>query len=58
MVYLQISGNDPHRPEDTYFEVVDTLFEATRIAGMMVLAFWMARHQSETVLSSATSGEC
>lgn len=52
MVYFQISGHDPHRPEETYFEAVDTFFEATKLAGMLLLAFWMARHQRDTVMTS------
>lgn len=52
MAYFQISGHDPHRPEETYFEVLDAFFEATRLAGMLLLAFWMARHQPNAVLAS------
>jgi hypothetical protein len=50
--YFQISGHDPQRSEETYFEAVDTFFEATKLAGMLLLAFWMARHQRETVMAS------
>ncbi|OSI68585.1 hypothetical protein BSZ22_20675 [Bradyrhizobium canariense] len=52
IAYFQISGHDPHRPEETYFEAVDAFFEATKLAGMLLLAFWMARHQHEAVLAS------
>jgi len=52
IAYFQISGHDPHRPDETYCEAVDTFFEATRLAGMLLLAFWMARHQREAVLAS------
>lgn len=52
MAYFQISGHDPQRSEDTYFEAVDTFFDATKLAGMLLLAFWMARHQRETVMAS------
>lgn len=52
MAYFQISGHDPYRPEETYFEAVDTFFEATKLAGMLLLAFWMARHQREAVMAS------
>ncbi|MGR9426294.1 hypothetical protein [Rhizobium leguminosarum] len=52
MAYFQISGHDPQRSEETYFEAVDTFFEATKLAGMLLLAFWMARHQRETVMAS------
>jgi hypothetical protein len=41
MAYLQISGHDPNRPEETYFEAVDAFFEATKLAGMLFLAFWV-----------------
>lgn len=52
MAYFQISGHDPRRPDETYFEAVDTFFEATKLAGMLLLAFWMARHQREAVMAS------
>lgn len=52
MAYFQISGHDPHRSEETYFEAVDTFFEATKLAGMLLLAFWMARHQRDAVMAS------
>jgi hypothetical protein len=52
MAYFQISGHDPQRSDETYFEAVDTFFEATKLAGMLLLAFWMARHQRETVMAS------
>jgi hypothetical protein len=52
MAYFQISGHDPLRPDETYFEAVDTFFEATKLAGMLLLAFWMARHQREAVMAS------
>jgi hypothetical protein len=56
MAYFQISGHDPQRSEETYFETVDTFFEATKLAGMLLLAFWMARHQRETVMASMKDG--
>lgn len=52
IAYFQISGHDPQRPNETYYEAVDTFFEATKLAGMLLLAFWMARHQREAVLAS------
>lgn len=52
LAYFQIAGHDPHRPDETYFEVVDTFFEATRLAGMLMLAFLMARHEREAVLAA------
>ena len=52
MAYFQIGGHDPQRSEETYFEAVDTFFEATKLVGMLLLAFWMARHQRETVMAS------
>lgn len=53
--YFQISGHDPHRPDETYFEAVDTFFEATKLAGTLLLGFWMARHQRATVAASAAN---
>ncbi len=50
--YFQISGHDPQRPDETYFEAVDTFFEATKLAGMLMLACLTARHQPEIVLAS------
>ncbi|TCQ02675.1 hypothetical protein C8J34_11639 [Rhizobium sp. PP-F2F-G36] len=46
MAYFQISGHDPSRSEETYFEVVDRFFQVTKLAGMLILAFWMARHHT------------
>lgn len=37
MAYFQISGHDPQRSDETYFEAVDTFFEATKLAGMLLL---------------------
>jgi hypothetical protein len=51
MAYFQISGHDPQRPDDTYFEAVDAFFEATRLAGMLMLAFLMTHHSRENVLA-------
>ena len=38
-----ISGHDPARPEDVYFEIADTFFEATKLVGTMVLAYFSLR---------------
>lgn len=57
MAYFQISGQDPHRPEETYFEVVDAFFAATRLAGMLMLAFLMARHQTDAVRASMAANK-
>ncbi len=38
-----ISGEDPPRPEETYYEVVDSFFEATRLVGTMILAYLSLR---------------
>ena len=43
LVNFQISDTDPPRPEETYFEIVDYFFEATKLAGMMALAYFAAR---------------
>jgi hypothetical protein len=39
LVYFNISGHDPTRPDDAYFEIVDAFFQATRIAGISILGF-------------------
>lgn len=57
MAYFQLSGHDPQRPDETYFDAVDTFFEATRLAGMVMLALLMARHQREQVLASPPEDE-
>lgn len=44
MAYFEISGNDPKRTDETYYEAVDTFFEATRLAGILMLAFLSMRH--------------
>lgn len=55
IAHFQISGHDPERPEETYFEAVDAFFGATRLAGMLALAFLMSRHQREAVLASVAT---
>jgi len=57
MAYFQISGHDPQRPDKAYFDAVDTFFEATKLAGMLMLAFLMARHQPEQALAAAPKDE-
>ena len=57
IAHFQLSGHDPQRPDDTYFEAIDTFFEATKLAGMLMLAFLMARHQPEQVLASMAKDE-
>ena len=57
MAYFQLSGHDPQRPDEAYFDAVDTFFEATRLAGMLMLAFLMARHQPEQVLAPPPKDE-
>lgn len=49
MAFFWISGVDPERPDTEYFEVVDTFFKATKLVGILVLGFLMARHQPEAV---------
>lgn len=56
VAHFQLSGQDPQRAEETYFEAVDVFFQATRLAGMTLLAFWMGRHPADAVLASANSG--
>jgi hypothetical protein len=41
--YFLISGSDPPRPDAVYFEIVDTFFEATKLDGMMILAYFGLR---------------
>lgn len=57
MAHFQISGHDPERPEESYFEAVDAFFEATKLAGMHLLAFWMSRHQRERLLAPLKASE-
>lgn len=40
MVYFSISGEDPARPESAYFEIVDGFYTATKLAAMLILAYW------------------
>jgi hypothetical protein len=37
------SGKDPPRPDETYFEVVDTFFEATKLVGLLMLGYFGVR---------------
>lgn len=43
MAYFQISAKDPPRPESVYFEVTDSFFEVTKLAGTLLLGYLMAR---------------
>jgi hypothetical protein len=43
---FQISAEDPARPEEAYFEVVDSFVRATKLAGSLVVACLSARHPS------------
>lgn len=56
IAHFQLSGSDPQRPDEAYFEAVDTFFEATKLAGMLMLAFLMVRHQPEEVSASPAKG--
>jgi hypothetical protein len=49
--FFFISGHDPDRPDETYFEVVDAFFKATKVSGMLMLAFLTARHRREEMLA-------
>jgi hypothetical protein len=37
------SGKDPPRPDETYFEIVDTFFEATKLVGLLMLGYFAVR---------------
>lgn len=53
---FQISGEDPVRPEEAYFDVVDSFFAATKLAGLLMIACLTARHEHDApppVTSSA-----
>lgn len=39
-VRFMISGVDSPRPDSVYFEIVDTFFEATKLVGLMTVAFF------------------
>ncbi len=36
-------GQNPPRPDETYFEIVDTFFEATKLASLLLLGDFEAR---------------
>lgn len=38
-----IGSEDPPRPDDAYFEIVDAFFEATKLAGLLMLGYFKAR---------------
>jgi hypothetical protein len=42
-VRFVISGKDPPRPDETYFEILDSFFEATKIVGLLLLGYFDAR---------------
>jgi hypothetical protein len=41
--YFLIGGSDPPRSDAVYFEIVDTFFDATKLVGMMTLAYFGLR---------------
>ena len=42
-VRFVIGGKDPPRPDETYFEIADTFFEATKVVGLLLLGYFGAR---------------
>ena len=42
-VRFVISGKDPPRPDEDYFEIVDAFFEATKVVGVLMLGYFQAR---------------
>lgn len=45
--HFAIGGKDPHRPDETYFEIVDAFFEASKIAGILMIAYFESRRLSQ-----------
>jgi hypothetical protein len=45
-VHFLIGGEDPPRPDEEYFEMVDCFFEAMRITGLLTLNWAHARQQA------------
>lgn len=41
--HFVISGKDPPRPDETYFEIVDAFLEASKIAGILMLGHFESR---------------
>lgn len=48
-VRFVISDQDPSRPETSYFEIVDTFFKATKLVGLMTLAYFTTRYTPQEV---------
>jgi hypothetical protein len=42
-VHLLIAASDPPRPDETYFEIVDTFFEVSRLLALELLGYFGAR---------------
>ena len=42
-VRFVISGKDPPRPDETYFEIVDAFFEVTKVVSLLLLGYFQAR---------------
>jgi hypothetical protein len=38
-VHFSISADDPRRPDEAYFEILDCFFEATKMAGTLILGY-------------------
>jgi hypothetical protein len=49
-VRFVISGQDPPRPHENYFEIIDAFFEATKLVALLLLGYFEARtvHFAET----------
>jgi hypothetical protein len=58
IVNFFISGHDPTRPEEVYFEIVDVFFEATKLVAIMILAYFGLRSGAITLKDpTAKNGE-
>jgi hypothetical protein len=57
-VRFGIGGKDPPRSDETYFEIADTFFEATKVVGLLLLGYFGARALQSEVAPDLLEPDC
>lgn len=55
IIRFAISGDDPARPDDAYFEIVDAFFEATQMASQLLLGYIVSRRMDTAEASKSSA---
>lgn len=53
-VHFQISAQDPPRPDEDYFEVVDTYYETMRVTGLLANSWQTAKQMQKASATGVT----